>query len=52
MKKILTINENLSSLTADQFKKWFDKRFKGENWEDYYKKIGGKIQEKKISKDK
>lgn len=48
--KTISISKNLSQLTPDQFKEWFEKKFGGENWERHYKLIGGKIPKKEAKK--
>lgn len=42
-----SINQNKSKLSPDEFKLWFESKFKG-NWKKAYKDIGGKIKEKKV----
>lgn len=43
-----SINKNLAKLSPKKFETWFKARkFKDEDWEAEYKKIGGKLSEPK-----
>ena len=41
----------VEKMTANQFKKWYEKSYEGKPWDEVYTELGGKIKTRKAEDD-